>query len=251
MLHTSLANPGLVQGAEALALKKWLLPGQLLLIVYRTSLPPVLKGGGAADSRQMTAGLKGGRNLSSRVVVFVDSSKCTVVIRRVEVFSRTSADYAARAAVPSPRTRHRILTIIPSRSNGKPLFKVSEYCSVPRVREGAAVLDELQRLTSLARQFRKGDPFEIGLGRAERECASNHQPSGDQEAHHDKHVCLGLPYFNLGFDFLTQANMQFPQLLFVDRRRCIGEQALGALGLGECDNVANRLCAGHHGDNPV
>ena len=45
--------------------------------------------------------------------------------------------------------------------------------------------------------------------------------------------------------------MQFAQLLFVDVVWRVGQQALGALGLREGDDVTNRLGSGHHGDDPV
>ena len=45
--------------------------------------------------------------------------------------------------------------------------------------------------------------------------------------------------------------MQLAQLLLVHRRRRLGQQALGALGLGEGDHVADRLGAGHHRHDPV
>jgi hypothetical protein len=50
---------------------------------------------------------------------------------------------------------------------------------------------------------------------------------------------------------LAQADVQFAQLLLVDAARRVGQQALGALGLGEGDHVADRLGAGHHGDDAV
>ena len=38
---------------------------------------------------------------------------------------------------------------------------------------------------------------------------------------------------------------------FVDHARCLGQQALGALGLGEGDHVTDGLGTGHHGDEAV
>src|SRR5712692_1779475 len=49
----------------------------------------------------------------------------------------------------------------------------------------------------------------------------------------------------------AKADMQFAQLLLVDRRRSMGEQILRALRLGERDHVANGFRAGHHGDDAV
>src|SRR5574343_533300 len=57
--------------------------------------------------------------------------------------------------------------------------------------------------------------------------------------------------FDLRLDLLTQADVQFAQLLLVDRRRGIGEQALGALGLREGNHVADRFGTGHHGDDAI
>jgi hypothetical protein len=45
--------------------------------------------------------------------------------------------------------------------------------------------------------------------------------------------------------------VQLAQLLLVHRRRRLGQQALGALGLGEGDHVADRLGAGHQRDDAV
>ena len=45
--------------------------------------------------------------------------------------------------------------------------------------------------------------------------------------------------------------MQFAQLLFVDVRGGVSQQALGTLRLGEGDHVADRFGAGHHGNDAV
>ena len=45
--------------------------------------------------------------------------------------------------------------------------------------------------------------------------------------------------------------MQFAQLLFIHQRWRLGQQALGALGFGEGDHVADRLGTGHQGDDAV
>ena len=50
---------------------------------------------------------------------------------------------------------------------------------------------------------------------------------------------------------IAQADVQFAQLLFIDRRWRLGQQALGALGFGEGDDVADGLGTGHHGDDAV
>src|SRR5260370_11846413 len=50
---------------------------------------------------------------------------------------------------------------------------------------------------------------------------------------------------------LAQANVQLAQLLLVHRRRSMREQVLRALRLGKRDHVADRLGAGHHGDDAV
>src|SRR3989442_9706977 len=50
---------------------------------------------------------------------------------------------------------------------------------------------------------------------------------------------------------LAQANVQLAQLLLVHRRRSMREQVLRALRLGEGDDVADGLGAGHHGDDAV
>src|SRR5258706_11183386 len=49
----------------------------------------------------------------------------------------------------------------------------------------------------------------------------------------------------------ANADMQLAQLLLVDRRRSMGEQVLRALRLGKGDHVADRLGAGHHGDDAI
>ena len=45
--------------------------------------------------------------------------------------------------------------------------------------------------------------------------------------------------------------MQFTQLLFINRARSAGEQALGALRLREGDHIANGGCTRHHRDDTV
>ena len=45
--------------------------------------------------------------------------------------------------------------------------------------------------------------------------------------------------------------MQFAQLALVDFGRRLREQALRTLRFWEGDHVANRFCAGHHGDNAI
>ena len=50
---------------------------------------------------------------------------------------------------------------------------------------------------------------------------------------------------------IAQADVQFAQLLLVHRAGRLRQQALRALGLGEGDDVADRLGAGHHGDDAV
>src|SRR6266446_1016919 len=50
---------------------------------------------------------------------------------------------------------------------------------------------------------------------------------------------------------LAQADVQLAQLLLVHRRRSVREQILRALRLGKGDDVADRLGAGHHGDDAV
>src|SRR5260221_13902300 len=50
---------------------------------------------------------------------------------------------------------------------------------------------------------------------------------------------------------LSQPDMQFAQLALGDRRRRAGDQVLAALRLGERNHVADRLSAGHQGDQPV
>src|SRR5258707_414871 len=49
----------------------------------------------------------------------------------------------------------------------------------------------------------------------------------------------------------ARADMQLAQLLLFDRRRSMGEQVLRALRLGKGDHVADRLGAGHHGDDAI
>src|SRR5882762_951318 len=49
----------------------------------------------------------------------------------------------------------------------------------------------------------------------------------------------------------AKADMQLAQLLLVDRRGGMREQVLRALRLGKGDHVADRLGAGHHGDDAV
>src|SRR5712691_2669454 len=49
----------------------------------------------------------------------------------------------------------------------------------------------------------------------------------------------------------AQADMQLAQLLLVHRRGRVREQILRALGLGKGDDVADRLAAGHHGDDAI
>jgi hypothetical protein len=45
--------------------------------------------------------------------------------------------------------------------------------------------------------------------------------------------------------------MQVAQLSFIHRARCLGQQALGALCLGEGDHVADGFRAGHHRHDTV
>ena len=65
------------------------------------------------------------------------------------------------------------------------------------------------------------------------------------------HACLGLADFDLSFDLLAQADMQFAQLLFVHATWRIGQQALGTLRLRESDHISDRLGTGHHRDDAV
>src|SRR3972149_7958570 len=50
---------------------------------------------------------------------------------------------------------------------------------------------------------------------------------------------------------LPQPDMQLAQLLFVDRVRRMGEQALRALGLGKSNHITDRFRPHHHRDNAV
>ncbi len=50
---------------------------------------------------------------------------------------------------------------------------------------------------------------------------------------------------------IAQADVQLLQLLLIHRAGRVGQQALGALGFGEGDDVADALGAGHHGDDAV
>lgn len=50
---------------------------------------------------------------------------------------------------------------------------------------------------------------------------------------------------------VAQADVQFAQLLLRHRSRSVREQALGALRLRERDHVADRIGAGHHGDDTI
>ena len=45
--------------------------------------------------------------------------------------------------------------------------------------------------------------------------------------------------------------MQLAQLLFVNRRRRLCQQTLGALRLGKSDHIADRFGTGHQGDDAV
>jgi hypothetical protein len=50
---------------------------------------------------------------------------------------------------------------------------------------------------------------------------------------------------------VAQFDVQLAQLLFVDRAGGLGQQALGTLGLGEGDHIADRLGTGHQRDDAV
>ena len=51
--------------------------------------------------------------------------------------------------------------------------------------------------------------------------------------------------------FVAQTDVQFAQLLFINRARSTGEQALSALRLREGDHVADGRSTRHHRDDTV
>ena len=51
--------------------------------------------------------------------------------------------------------------------------------------------------------------------------------------------------------FVAKTNMKFSELLFINRRRSLCEQALRTLCLREGDDVADGVCTGHHGNDTV
>ena len=49
----------------------------------------------------------------------------------------------------------------------------------------------------------------------------------------------------------AKLDMQLTQLLLIHRAWRLGEQALRALCLGECNHIADGLCASHQRDDPI
>jgi hypothetical protein len=123
------------------------------------------------------------------------------------------------SAVAASRGRHGILTIIASRLRGQPSFEIAKSAAVlARIRKWPTLLDQTQGVHSLRRQL--GQARCSPDLRASRACAAASQSTdqhGQQQQPNESgyflHGQLALANLDLRFDFLTQADMQFPQLL--------------------------------------
>lgn len=155
-----------------------------------------------------------------------------------------ASDYASRAAVAASRGWHGILTIIASRLRGQASFEITKSAAVfARIRKWPTLLDQTEGMHSLWRQLGHRDARQIArFTRLRRSCQSTDQHGQQQQSNESGyflHGQLALANLKLRFDFLTQADMQFPQLLLVYAARRIGEQALRTLGFRESDHVTD------------
>ena len=131
------------------------------------------------------------------------------MIVRVVILAFSTGNDAARAAIAAPWCLDRVFMVIATLLPGKTLLEVAEDDAVAGMGKRPARLDQGERLPDFARQIGQvnGVNRNIFVANAETECASDRQPEDDQEAQPVFHGTLGRADFDLGFNFLTQADV--------------------------------------------
>jgi hypothetical protein len=94
------------------------------------------------------------------------------VVFGVEILALFSGNDAARAAVPTPGCLDGVFPVIAAYLDGQALFEIAEDDAVPVVGEGAAFLDQGERLPCFPGQLADGDGVDNPLVAAESKCAS-------------------------------------------------------------------------------
>ena len=100
---------------------------------------------------------------------------------------------------------------------------------------------QVWRASGAAGRRRRSSPRFVG----KTEGAADEQPGDEQQAQAAGY--LTLPHLGRGFDLLAEPDVQLPHFSSTPEGR--RWEALGALGLGKGNDVADRFGAGHHGDD--
>lgn len=129
----------------------------------------------------------------------------------IKILATLAGDDAARTAIPAAGRFDGVFLIVAALMLWQALLVIAENNPVAIVRKRPADLDQRERLPSFIRQFGNGNPIgcRIDATKVEGECASYRQTDDEQEAHPPLHADLALARFDLGFDLLTQTDVQF------------------------------------------